>query len=100
MFHNLIKLFDRLKPESRSKLDVEFRKVVAPQHPNFLHIDCGVCHILFQHQDAFINWRYLHEAKKSMMFDQSAFEATVGMVHGEFRKRYRIEPVKSSWSFE
>lgn len=93
--HNLIKLFDRLKPESRSKLDAEFKKVVAPQYPNFLHIDYGIRHILCQHQDAFIDWRYLHEAKKSMMFDQSAFEATVEMVLGEFRKRYRVEPVKS-----
>ena len=38
--------------------------------------------------------RYLYEAKKSIMFDQSAFEATLEMVLREFRKRYRIQKVK------
>jgi len=89
--HNLIKLFERLKPESQEKLDAEFKRSVAPYHPNFFFVDYGIRHILYQHQDAFIDWRYLHEGQKSMSFEKGAFEATVEMVLLEFRKRYRIE---------
>lgn len=95
--HNLIKLFDSLKTESREKLDAEFRRSVAPYHPNGFFIDCSIRHILDQHQDAFVDWRYLHEAQKSMMFDQGAFEATLEMVLREFEKRYRIEQVTPVW---
>jgi hypothetical protein len=78
--HNLIKLFDRLKPESQEKLDAEFKRSVVPYYPNCFYIDYSIRHILYQHQDAFTDWRYLHEAKKSMMLDQGAFEATLEMV--------------------
>jgi hypothetical protein len=92
--HDLIKLFEGLKPESREKLDTEFKASVAPYHPNWAYIDYSIRHILHQHKDAFLDWRYLHEAKKSMMFDQGAFEATLEMVLREFEKRYRIVPVQ------
>ncbi|MES0059564.1 hypothetical protein NKJ86_05120 [Mesorhizobium sp. M0025] len=95
--HNLIRLFDRLKPESQEKLDAEFKRSVMPYHPNGFYIEYSIRHILYQHQDAFTDWRYLHEAKKSMMFDQGAFEATLEMVLREFEKRYRIERVKPLW---
>ncbi len=88
--HNLMKLFDGLKPESQQKLDVEYKSSVAPHHPSDFYIDHGIRDILDQHQDAFTDWRYLHEAEKSMMFDQSAFEATLEMVLQEFKKRYRV----------
>lgn len=97
--HNLIKLFNRLKLESQQKLDAEFKRSVVPYHPNFLYIDYGIRDILHQHQDAFIDWRYLHEAKKNMMFDQSTFEATLEMVLREFRKRYRVEKMQPLWPF-
>jgi hypothetical protein len=89
--HDLIKLFERLKPESQAKLDEEFKRSVAPYHPSFFHVDYGIRHILDQHKNAFIDWRYLHEKKKkTMSFDQAAFEATLEMVLREFQKRYRI----------
>lgn len=88
--HNLLKLFDTLKRESQQKLDEEFKASVAPYHPS-IHV--GIRDILYQHKDAFVDWRYLHEARKSMMFDQAAFEATLEMVLREFEKRYRIERV-------
>lgn len=91
--HNLTKLFNALLPESQQRLDEEFKRSVNPHHPNFLFIDYGICDILSQHKDAFVDCRYLYEAKKTMMFDQSTFEATLEMVLREFRKRYRIEPV-------
>lgn len=91
--HDLTKLFDALLPESQQRLDEEFKRSVNPRHPGVLLVDYGIRDILSQHKDAFIDWRYLHEAKKTMMFDQSAFEATLEMVLNEFKKRYRIEPV-------
>jgi hypothetical protein len=90
-----VKLFEGLKPESQRKLDVEFRRSIAPNHPSAFHIDYGIRDIMYQHQDAFIDWRYLHEAKEWMMFDQSGFEATLEMVLLEFEKRYRVERVMS-----
>ena len=93
--HDLIGLFERLTPESQEKLDVEFKASVAPYHPNWFYVDYSIRHILHQYKDAFVDWRYLHERKKSMMFDQGAFEATLEMVLREFEKRYRIVPVQS-----
>lgn len=86
--HNLIKLFDGLKEESQKKLEAEFKRSVAPQHPSVFCVDYSIRDILYQHQDAFVDWRYLHEASKTMMFDQSTFEATLEMVLQEFRKLY------------
>lgn len=91
--HDLTKLFDALLPESQQQLDQEFRRSVNARHLSPISDDYGIRDILTQHKDAFIDWRYLHEAKKTMMFDQSAFEATLKMVLHEFRKRYRIKKV-------
>jgi|EndMetStandDraft_3_1072993.scaffolds.fasta_scaffold348926_2 hypothetical protein len=91
--HDLIKLFESLKPESQDKLDAEFKRSVAPYHPDLLYVDYSIRHILYQHKDAFVDWRYLHEPKGSINFNQSAFEATLEMVLSEFEKRYREEPV-------
>lgn len=96
--HDLAKLFDKLKPESQAKLDAEFKRSVAPYHPNFFYVDYSIRHILYQHKDAFIDWRYLHE-RKSTMFDRVAFEATLEMIIKEFEKRYRSERVEPVWSF-
>ena len=90
--HNLIKLFNALKPESQAKLDAEFKRSVTPNHPTVFYTDYGIRDLLSQHQDAFIDWRYLHEPKESMMFERSSFEATVEMVLEEFEKRYRSKP--------
>lgn len=90
--HDLAKLFDALKPESKEKLDAEFKRVVAPHHPNILYVDYGIRHVLFQHKDAFTDWRYIHEPK-STMFDYGAFNATLEMVLDEFETRYRTEPM-------
>lgn len=88
--HDLAKLFDKLKPESQEKLDAEFKRSVGTYHPNGFHIDYGIRHVLYQHKDAFIDWRYLHEPK-STSFNRSVFEATLEMVLAEFEKRYRTE---------
>lgn len=90
--HNLSKLFDKLKPESQTLLDAEFKRSISPHDPNRFIINYGIRDVLFQHQDAFIDWRYLHEARKSMMFDQSAFEEVLEMVLREFDKRYNVRP--------
>lgn len=97
--HDLLKLFEDLKPESQERLDAEFKRSVVPYHPNFFYVDYSIRDILHQHKDAFVDWRYLHEAAKSMRFDQSAFEATLEMVLGEFEKRYRVERVQPHRSF-
>lgn len=91
--HDLTKLFDALLPESQQKLEEEFKRSVSPCHPRTFLFNSGIRGVLSQHKDAFVDWRYLHEAKKSMMFEHSAFEATLEMVLREFRKRYRIEPL-------
>lgn len=91
--HDLDALFGRLRPESQEKLDAEFKRSVVPFHPNGLFIDYNIRHLLYQHKDAFVDWRYLHEPKNTS-FQHSAFEATLVMVLAEFRKRYRIEPAR------
>ncbi|MBC2775327.1 hypothetical protein H6M51_20920 [Rhizobium sp. AQ_MP] len=91
--HDLAEIFDSLTDESRQKLDAAFKATVAPRHPNFFYVDYGIRDVLFQHKDAFVRWRYLHESGEPMLFEQSVFEATAEMVIVEFEKRYRTEPV-------
>ncbi|MBL4644831.1 MAG: hypothetical protein COA52_11640 [Hyphomicrobiales bacterium] len=90
--HNLSKLFASLKPESQDKLDFEFRQSVALLHPNIFYIDYGIKNVLEQHENAFVDWRYIYEAE-NITFDKSAFTATLEMLLSEFKKRYRIEEV-------
>ncbi len=93
--HDLVKLFGKLKPESQERLDIEFKKSVAPYYPSGIHVDYGIRDILYQHKDAFVDWRYLHEGPKSMSFELGAFEATLEMVLVEFEKLYVVEPMAS-----
>lgn len=88
--HSLIKLFEALKQESKSQLDTEFRNSVAPSHPSFLYDDYGIDKVLFQHENAFVDWRYPYDRKKTTIsFEQSVFIDTLKMVLAEYRKRYR-----------
>jgi hypothetical protein len=92
-YHDLAKIFDSLTEASRQKLDSAFKTTVAPLHPSFFYIDYGIRDVLFQHKDAFVRWRYLHERGEPMTFEQSVFEATLEMVIVEFERRYRTEPL-------
>lgn len=95
--HHLGKLFDALKPESQTRLDAEFKNSVAPGHyPSFFYSDIGIKDVLEQHANAFVDWRYLHEAIQ-LHFDQGAFVATLEMILREFRARYRTVPVAPHW---
>lgn len=98
--HNLSKLFGELTQESQNKLDMEFRRSIAPIHLNFFGQEYGIKGILTDHENAFVDWRYLHETispksdiGKTIGFHESAFVATLEMVLSEFRKRYRVEKV-------
>lgn len=92
--HNLLKLFELLKPESRDKLEEEFKTSVAPLHPNGLFLNFGIKNVLRQHANAFIDWRYMHE-RKTMRFEENVFVATLEMVIREFRKRYHVQKLSS-----
>lgn len=88
--HNLFKLFEALKAESRAKLDLEFRKTVVPIHNTPHYVDYGIDKVLAAHQDAFVDWRYTHDKKKvTIRFEQSVFIDTLKMVLIEYRKLYR-----------
>ncbi len=89
--HNLMKLFEALKPESQERLDQQFKRTVAPNHPSLFYVDYGIGHVLYQHRDAFTDWRYIHEPKHTR-FDRGTFQATLEMVLAEFRKRYVVLP--------
>ena len=90
--HDLEKLYKKLLPASQEALEKEFKRSIAPYYPNWLYPEYGIENILYQHKDAFVDWRYLHE-RKSTRFEIGAFEATLEMVLQEFEKRYKIEPV-------
>ncbi|WP_205859841.1 hypothetical protein [Cochlodiniinecator piscidefendens] len=96
--HNLSKLFEALKPESKEKLNSEFKRSVAPFHPD-IAINYGIETILFQHANAFVDWRYLHEPLKGgISFNSTVFVATLEMVLCEFNKLYRIEKIQPACS--
>jgi hypothetical protein len=86
--HNLLKLFEGLKQNSQIKLDAEFRRSVAPSHPIGADDDYGIKDVLTPHQNAFVDWRYMHDSS-SLGFHTSTFKATLEMVLSELRKRYR-----------
>lgn len=87
--HNLAKLFAGLSESSRVRLDQEFKRSVAPQHPLLFDSDYGIDVVLEHHATAFTDWRYMHEAH-TLGFRTSAFTATLEMVISEFRKRYTV----------
>lgn len=89
--HDLAELFDSLTEGSWHKLDSVFKASIVPFYPNFLFADYGIRHLLLQHNDAFVRWRYLHEGKPPRAFDQGVFEATLEMVVVEFEKLYCVE---------
>jgi hypothetical protein len=93
--HNLLKLFEAIKQDSQMKLDAEFRRSVAPSHA----IDgYGIKDVLTPHQNAFVDWRYMHDSN-SLGFHTSTFKATLEMVLSELRKQYRtveVPPIKFS----
>ncbi len=95
--HNLGKLFEALKEESRNKLSAAFRSSVAPIHyPDLFYGGMELKDVLEHHADAFVDWRYLHEATQ-LHFNLSSFVAIIEMALREFRKRYRevrVEPVR------
>ena len=93
--HNLMKLFEALKPESQGRLDQQFKQTVAPSHPSLFYLDCGIGHVLYQHRDAFTDWRYIHEPKHTS-FDRGTFQATLEMVLTVFGERYRVLPTATS----
>lgn len=94
--HDLSKLFKSLKPESQKKLNSEFRRSVVPYHPSFFFGDYEMGDVLEHHKNAFIDWRYTHEAE-SQSFNISTFIATLQMVLREFRERYSTEEIQPIW---
>lgn len=93
--HDLLKLFELLGDNSKERLDREFRKSVAPHHPNFLVSDYGIRDVLYQHANAFVEWRYLHEKREhGITFISSTFVATLEMVLDEFATLYRSELIR------
>ncbi len=91
--HNLVKLFNKLKPETQLRLNQEFKRSVAPMYPSSFVMDYDLHSVLFQHQDAFIDWRYIYEINKSLSFERRTFDASVEMVLTEFRKLYVEVPL-------
>ncbi|SFN94003.1 hypothetical protein SAMN05216224_1326 [Thioclava dalianensis] len=90
--HDLLKLFELLDDTSRERLDREFRNNVAPHHPNFLVSDYGIRDVLYQHANAFVEWRYIHEKREhGISFNVTTFVATLEMVLDEFSTLYREE---------
>lgn len=90
--HDLLKLFELLGDASKERLDREFRKNVAPHHPGFLGSNYGIRDVLYQHANAFIEWRYIHEKReRGISFNFSTFVATLEMVLDEFATLYRSE---------
>jgi len=93
--HDLLKLFELLADGSKDRLDREFRRNVAPQHPNFFILDCGIRDMLYQHANAFVEWRYIHEKRDhGISFNSSTFVATLEMVLDEFATLYRSEAIQ------
>lgn len=90
--HDLLKLFELLGDTSKERLDREFRKNVAPHHPNLFVSDYGIRDVLYQHANAFVEWRYIHEEReRGITFNFTTFVATLEMVLDEFATLYRSE---------
>lgn len=89
--HNLRKLFDALLPESQERLEVKFQESVATYHSAGWFMEYSLTDILDHHSNAFVEWRYIHERKGTIGFNQSTFIATLEMIIAEFRTRYRTE---------
>ena len=66
--HDLLRLFDKLKPETKKLLEGRMRVVEQPSLPPALEPRAQgmrpgepLRNLLFSHKDVFITWRYMHE---------------------------------------
>ncbi|MGJ8624728.1 MAG: hypothetical protein ACSHW1_18455 [Yoonia sp.] len=89
--HNLLKLFEALLPESQERLKMEFKKSVVPDQGAGWFVEYSLTDILDHHSNAFVEWRYIHERKGTIGFNQSTFIATLEMIIAAFRTRYTTE---------
>lgn len=95
--HNLTKLFDALATSSQERLNLEFRKKVAPLHPWAGWMEYNIRDILEHHANAFVEWRYIHEPRDGGLgFDFTTFFATLQLILDEFGKRYETIEISPS----
>ena len=95
--HNLSKLFDALPSASQERLNVEFKKTVAPLNPWVEWNECSIRDILEHHANAFVEWRYFHEDReRGLSFNITTFIATLQLVLDEFGKRYETTEIRPS----
>lgn len=93
--HNLAKLFDALPASSRERLDIAFKRKVAPNLSWYPSMAYSIRDVLDHHANAFVEWRYLHEDRDGgLNFDFTTFVSTLEIVLDEFGKRYETREVR------
>lgn len=86
-YHNLAKLFDNLKEETRDVLESAFPEIPHPVHPSFGPIRPGLRSILDSHKMMFVDWRYLHEQENTFEFQTGLFNEALATVIRQYESR-------------
>ncbi|WP_299616741.1 hypothetical protein [Pelagibius sp.] len=80
--HDLLKLFDGLNKDARTRLESAHPEVPHPLR-GFPPIRPGLRSMLGSNNTAFVEWRYLHE-RSSARFPDGQFDEALSSVIGEF----------------
>ena len=84
--HDLLKLFDGLPEQTRTRLENSHPELPNPSHPKLPPVREGLRSILTSNSAKFVEWRYLHELS-SGMFPNGEFNDALSSVIEEFFKR-------------
>lgn len=80
--HDLLKLFDGLNEDTRTRLESAHPEVPHP-YRGFPPFRPGLRSMLASNNDAFVEWRYLHERSRAR-FPSGEFDEALSSVIGQF----------------
>ena len=80
--HDLLKLFDGLKEDTRRRLEAKMQDVPLPgaDLTKFPWIRKGLHEALRLNRNAFVDWRYLHEARTGRVFETAAIKQALTVI--------------------
>lgn len=80
--HDLLKLFESLKEDTQRRLEAKMQDVPHPVRDltKFPWIRKGLREALRLNSNAFVDWRYLHEARTGRVFETAAIKQALAVI--------------------
>ena len=86
--HDLLKLFEGLKPETQKRLEAKMPAMVDPWLGETLRK--GMRELLCAHKNAHTEWRYLYEASGFKIFETAALHQALTVLIDAYGERWGV----------